>query len=120
MTEFRQAFYRSREEWNEVIEAAGFRRLKETDPASSSKASGHYNAAVAGSRDSKKQRDTRAYYAVYVPDPPFTAPPRRKGSDDSVFSIPKSANGGYDDSDTNESKDKVKTILIKRLNKEVQ
>jgi hypothetical protein len=40
-----QAFYRSREEWNAVIEAAGLRRLKDSDPASSKKAGAHYKAA---------------------------------------------------------------------------
>ena len=64
-----QAYYRSREEWNAVIEAAGFRRLKESDPASSAKAGGHYNAAIASRMTNK--RSTLAYYAVYVPDLEF-------------------------------------------------
>ena len=67
-----QAYYRSREEWNAVIEAAGFRRLKESDPASSKKAGGHYNAAIASRMTNK--RNTLAYYAVYVPDPAFKMP----------------------------------------------
>ena len=49
-----------------MIEAAGFRRLKESDPASSAKAGGHYNSAIVSRMTN--QRSTLAYYAVYVPD----------------------------------------------------
>ena len=69
-----------------MIEAAGFRRLKESDPASSAKAGGHYNSAV-NSRINHKGRIPnviRAYYAVYVPDPAFKMP---KKAESSIFSF---------------------------------
>lgn len=71
-----QAYYRSREEWNSLIEAAGFRRLKETDPLSSSKAGRHYNSALQSKMNPKGRIPNviRAYYAVYVPDQTFTFP----------------------------------------------
>ena len=81
-----QAYYRSREEWNAVIEAAGFRRLKESDPASSKKAGGHYNAAMFSRMNHKGRISNviRAYYAVYVPDPAFKMP---KKAESSIFSF---------------------------------
>ena len=93
-----QAFYRSREEWNAVIEAAGFRRLKDSDPASSKKAGTHYKAAEFSRMNHKGRISnlTRAYYAVYIPDPAFKIP---KKAASSIFSFHKEETVSIDTTD---------------------
>jgi hypothetical protein len=69
-----QAYYRSREEWNSLIEEAGFIRVKETDSVANPKASGHYNSAASSvlSLDKVPRKNViKAYYAVYAPNKSF-------------------------------------------------
>jgi hypothetical protein len=68
-----QAWYRSREQWNNIMKECGFKRLENQ----SALAEKHYNAAVKpvsilknGHRPANSDipNVTKAYYAVYLPD----------------------------------------------------
>ena len=71
LSEYR-AWYRTREEWESLVEAAGFMRL----PNPTTNIQGHYDAALRSKRkpDGRYNNLIRAYYAVYVPRHDFELP----------------------------------------------
>jgi ubiquinone/menaquinone biosynthesis C-methylase UbiE len=63
-----KAFYRQREDWTRLLEQYGFRLASEQYRY-------HYDSAIRSTFNKKKLRFpnvTRAYYALYVPDPSYT------------------------------------------------
>ncbi len=67
-----KAFYRSREEWDALICAAGFVHISHSSP----EAARHYRSAERSvpRGDGKIPNVIKAYYAVYAPDPLFVLP----------------------------------------------
>lgn len=67
-----KAFYRSREQWSELIQSCGFVQITNGSP----QAVRHYNSAEASvmKPNGRLPNVTKAYYAVYAPNPRFKFP----------------------------------------------